>query len=291
MFLSFTNDYTFKNVEGICVKRIGFILMAIMLIALMAPACMAQSAQTVVNVKGYVYKGALPVDGAKVQIYSWDGEKMGTSPMSTTVSATIDGLSGAFEFKNVPYDPSKTFNWVVQAEKDGAQAHAMVYIVPPQQAGEAPKAEPIVLDLGMWDWKTDLRGMVQSGNLATNALPISDATVKIYARDANGTVGTTPVATAITDASGQFDIPNVLGYGQYQAVAITKDNHVARTNFTAYQQETHVNLVMTDIILATPTPTAKPGGSTSGGFFGLPGFEAVLALAALSGTSLFLRRR
>ncbi len=290
MFLSFTNDYTFKTAEGICVKRIGFILMAITLIALMAPACMAQSSQTV-TVKGTVYNGALPVDGAKVQIYSWDGEKMGTSPMSTTVTAPINGVSGSFEFKNVPYDPSKTFNWVVQAEKDGVQAHAMVYIVPPQQAGDEPKVEPIVLDLRMWDWKTDLTGMVQSGNLAINALPIKDATVKIYAIDANGTVGTTPLAIASTDASGQFHIANILGYGRYQAVAVTKDNHVAITNFTAYQQETHINLVMTDVILATPTPTAKPGQGTSGGLFGLPGFEAALALIAISGAALLIRRR
>ncbi len=272
-------------------KRIGFILLAMIAIAFLAPASMAQSTQTV-NFKGYVYSGALPVDGAQVQIYTWDGQHMGTSPMATTSSGSIGGVAGAFEFKNVPYDPSKTFNWVVGANKGGSQAHAMVYILPPGSAGQMPKVEPIILDLNMWDWKTDLTGMVQSGNLAENALPIAGTSISIYPVD-NGTIGTTAVATATSDGSGQFEIQNVLNYGQYQAVGITKDNHVAKTNFTAYKQETHINLVMTDIILATVNPTARPtkNAGGSGGFFGLPGFEAVLALIALSGAALLVIRK
>ncbi len=272
-------------------KRIAFVLMAILVIALLAPACMAQSSQQL-TIKGYVYNGGLPADGARVQIYTWDGERMGTSPQKTTTTQSIDGVAGAFEFKNVPYDPSKTFQYVIQAEKDGKQAHAMVYTVPPQKAGQAPKVETIILDLNMWDWKSTLTGMVQSGNLAENALPIVGATVNVYPVK-NGTVSTTAAVTATTDGTGQFNIPNALDYGQYQAVALTKDNHVAKTNFTAYKQETNINLVMTDIILATPTPTPtrKPSGSSGGGFFGLPGFEAVLALAALSGAALYLKKR
>lgn len=273
-------------------KRIGLVLMAIVAIAYLMPASMAQSSQPV-TVKGYVYNGGLPVEGVKVQIYTWDGEHMGTSPQKTTTTQTIDGVPGAFEFKNVPYDSSKTFQYVIQAEKDGSQAHAMVYVAPPQRSGDIPKAEIIILDLSMWDWKTNLEGMVQSGNLEANALPIAGANVTIYTRDQNGTIGQTPVATAKTGNDGKFNIENVLGYGQYQAVVI-KDNHIDKVNFTVYKQETHILSTMTGILLSTPTPTAtaKPTtGGGSGGFFGIPGFEAVLALAALSGTALYLKKR
>ena|GEM_PF-4332552 len=277
-------------------KRIGLILMAILVIALLLPALgTAQSAQTV-TVTGTVYTGALPVNGAKVQIYSWDGKSMGTAPMATTYTQVINGVAGSFEFDNVPYDPSKTFNWVVQAQNDVGAAHAMVYILPSDADHPLPAVQPLILDLKMWDWKTDLTGMVQSGNMAQQGIGIPNANVSIYARDSNGTIGQTPVATAMTGSDGQFDIKNVLDYGQYQAVvnAVVNNNHyVDKKNFTAYQQQTPFLSTMTQIILATPTPTplptAKPSGS--GGFFGIPGFEAILALAAIGGAALFLRRK
>ncbi len=86
-----------------------------------------------------------------------------------------------------------------------------------------------------------------------------------------------------------------LGYGLYQAVVTATVNgkpYIEKLNFTAYQQETNINVVMSGVILATPTPTSttKPT-SGGGGLFGLPGFEVVLALAALSGTALYLKKR
>ena len=277
-------------------KRIGFILLAIIVIALLLPALgTAQSAQTV-TVTGTVYTGALPVNGAKVQIYSWDGTSMGTAPQATTYTQVINNVPGSFEFDNVPYDPAKTFNWVVQAQSDEGAAHAMVYALPADATHPLPAVQPIILDLKMWDWKTDLTGMVQSGNMAQQGIGIPNANVTIYTMDHNGTVGTTPVATTMTGGDGQFEIQNILDYGQYQAVinAVVNNNHyVDKINFTAYQQQTPILATMTQVILTTPTPTPKPTTSTggSGGFFGIPGFEAILALAAIGGAALFLNRK
>lgn len=275
-------------------KRIGLVLLAIVAIAFLTPASMAQTSSQIVNINGYVYSGALPMGGAKVQLYSWDGKNMGNSPLKTVTSVDASKGTGSFSFKNVPYDSSKTFNYVVRAEKDDQIAFALVHIVPPEKAGELPKAEPIVLDLAMDSWVTDLTGTVQSGNLLANAIGVQGANVSIYERNqTTGAVLTTIAATAVTDTNGKFEIKN-LPYGLYQAAInakVNNNNYMEKVNFTVYQQETHINAIMSQILLATATPTATPRPSGSGGFFGIPGFEMVLALLALAGTALVLRKR
>ena len=297
MLLSLQLINAFKNAEGILVKRIGLIIvamMAIMAIAFLTPACMAQSVQTV-NINGYVYSGALPMGGVKVQIFSWDGKNMGNAPLKTVT--TNDGAhgTGSFSFNNVPYDSSKTFNYVVEAESQDRNAFALVHIVPPASSTEAPKVEPIVMDLAMDSWVTDLTGTVQSGNLLANAIGVQNANITIYARnESDGSVLPGAKANAVTDSNGKFEIQN-LPYGLYEAVVtanVNNNNYQEKVDFTAYQQETHINAIMSQILLSTPTPTPvpnKPGGN--GGLFGIPGFEAVLALVALSGAALVLRKR
>lgn len=283
------------------VKRIGFVLIAIMAMALVVPALgTAQSAMVPLTVTGYVYNGALPVNGATVQIYSWNGQVMGTSPLATTYTNTNNGIGGYFEFDSVPYYPSQAqpFEYVIEAQNNGAQAHAMIDVVAPENANESYDVQPLILDLSMWDWTTDLTGIVQSGNLNPDASGIPNANIQIYQVDANGTVSHTATASTTTGSTGQFQIENALKYGDYQAVvtaAYDGNNYINTANFTVYEQDTQLNIPMTGISIKaspTPTPPAPHSGSTkTGGFLGMPGFESLLALAAIGGAALLIRKR
>jgi len=199
--------------------------------------------------------------GAKVQLYSWDGKNMGNSPLKTVTTKDGSTGTGSFSFTNVPYDSSKTFNYVVKAELNDRTAYALVHIVPPKTAGETAKAEAVVLDLAMDSWVTDLTGTVQSGNLLDRAIGVQGANVTIYERNqTDGTVLPGVKATAVTDMNGKVEIKN-LPYGLYEAVVtatVSGKNYQEKVDFTAYQQETHINAIMSQLMLATPTPRRRP---------------------------------
>jgi PGF-CTERM motif len=282
------------------VKRIGFVLIAIVAMALFVPALGMAQSSVLLDVTGTVYNGALPVNGATVQIYSWNGQVMGTSPLATTYTKTINGVDGSFEFDSVPYYPSQAqpFEYAIEAQNNGAQAHAMAYVLAPENANETYEVEPIIMDLSMWDWTTDLTGIVQSGNLNPDASGVANANVAIYQLDQNGTAQQTAAASATTGSSGQFEIRNALKYGDYEAVVTATYNgntYTKDANFTVYEQETHLNIPMTGLtIKASPTatpPAPHSGSTTEGGFLGMPGFESLLALVAIGGAAALLIRK
>jgi flagellar hook assembly protein FlgD len=284
------------------VKRIGFVLIAIVAMALLVPAMGTAQNTIPLDITGNVYKGALPVDGATVQIYSWNGQSMGSSPLATTYSGLVNNVDGSFEFASVPYDPTQAnpFEYVIVAQNNGAQAHAMVYVLAPENANESYEVEHVNLDLSMWDWKTDLTGIVQSGNLNPDGSGIANANIEIYPMDQNGTVSQTAAASTTTGSNGQFEIQSILNYGQYQAVVTASyngGNYITKANFTAYEQETLLDIPMTGLsIKASPTATppahsGSNGGVAKSGFFGLPGFESILGLIAIAGVAALLIRK
>lgn len=284
-----------KKIEGISVKWIGIILMAIVAIAFIIPA-QTVAAQVVgiqmVSVSGAVYSGALPIAGAKVQLFSWDGSSMGQAIKTATTSDGTVNPKGYFQLNNVPYDSTKAFNYVVMASKDDATAYAMVHVVPAANAGQKAIAEPVYLDFGMDSWVSDVTGMVQSGNIDP-MVPVQGAQVTLYSID-KATNQTFKVEggfanPATTDQLGHYEFKD-LPYGFYK-IDVVKDNKGVSTPFTVYQQETHVNSIITSLILKV-TPTPKPGQSSGSGLpFGIPGFEAFAMLAAFAGAAYFVSRR
>lgn len=279
-------------IEGISVKWINIILMAIVAIAFIIPA-QGVAAQVVgvqtVTITGAVYSGALPMSGAKVQLMTWDGKSMGVPLKTTTTSDGSVNPKGYFQFKGVPYDASKPFNYVVMASKDDATAYAMVHIVAPVKAGQQPLAEPIFLDFDMDSWVSDVVGTVQSGNIVP-VVPVQGAQVTLYSVDqtTNQTTKVEGITNPVsTDELGHFRFPGLM-YGFYK-VDVVKDNKGSSQAFTVYQQETNVNVIIRDLIL-TVKPSTKPGNQT-GGWLPIPGFEALAMLVAFAGAAFVVSRR
>ncbi len=276
-------------------KWTGIILTAIVAIAFIIPA-QTVAAQVVgvqtVTVSGAVYSGALAISGAKVQLLSWDGSSMGQAIKTATTSDGTVNPKGYFQFNNVPYSSTKGFSYVIMASKDDMTAYAMVHVVPATTAGQKAIAEPVYLDFGMDSWVSDVTGMVQSGNIDP-MVPVQGAQVTLYSID-QSTNQTFKVEGSFanpttTDQLGHYEFKD-LPYGFYK-VDVMKDNKGTSTTFTVYQQETHVNSIITSLIVKV-TPTPKPGQNTGGWLpFGISGFEAFAMLAAFAGAAYFVSRR
>jgi PGF-CTERM protein len=291
------NNYVKKidhKTEGISVKWIGIILMAIVAIAFIIPQTVAAQVVGIqtVTVSGAVYSGALPISGAKVSLLTWDGKTMGQAIKTGTTSDGSVNPKGYFQFNNVPFDTNKSFNYVIEAEKDDATAFAMVHVVAVEAAGQKAIAEPIYLDFGMDSWVSDLTGTVQSANIEPLGL-VQGATVTLYAVDPS-TGQTAKVEgsftnPATTDARGGYEFTN-LPYGFYK-VDVVKNNYIESTTFTVFQQETHVNTIISGLIMQI-TPTPIPGQKPSSGLpFGIPGFGVAAMLIAFVGAAYFVSRR
>ena len=247
--------------EGISVKWIGIILMAIVAIAFIIPQTVAAQVVGIqtVTVSGAVYSGALPISGAKVSLLTWDGKTMGQAIKTATTSDGSVNPKGYFQFNNVPFDSNKTFNYVIEATKDDATAFAMVHVVAAEAIGQKAIAEPVYLDFGMDSWVSDVTGTVQSANIEPLGL-VQGATVTLYTVDQT-TNQTAKVEGSFsnpttTDARGGYEFKD-LPYGFYK-VDVVKNNYIQSTTFTVYQQETHVNTIISGLIMQI-TPTPKPG--------------------------------
>ena len=136
----------------------------------------------------------------------------------------------------------------------------MVHVVAPEALGQKAIAEPIYLDFGMDSWVSDVTGTVQSANIEPLGL-VQGATVTLYAIDT--TTGQTAKVEgafsnpATTDAKGGYEFKD-LPYGTYK-VDVVKNNYIQSSTFTVYQQETHVNTIISGLIMQiTPTPSPGP---------------------------------
>ncbi|HEY3422802.1 MAG TPA: hypothetical protein VGK13_06545, partial [Methanocellaceae archaeon] len=168
------------------------------------------------------------------------------------------------------------------------------HVVAAEDVGQKAIAEPIFLDFGMDSWVSDVTGTVQSGNIKPVAGLVQGATVTLYAIDPTtnqaAKVAGSFANPATTDARGGYEFKD-LPYGSYK-VDVNKDNYIASSTFTVFQQETHVNTIISGLIMQI-TPTPKPGQPTGGSSlpFGIPGFGAAAMLVAFVGAAYFVSRR
>jgi len=273
------------------VKWIRLILTACILFALIVPLqASAQSGMYFSDIKGKIYNKAFPAAGTKVTLYSWDGKKPGSEYSSLTT-----GSDGTFTFRNVVFDPDKPVSYIVKADREGSTAWAMVLYYPPGQGPDQPAEVPYINidvasdvpgmrgDTTVSVWSTVGTGLPVGENLAR----VLGAQLSLYSVDTTSG-NLTPVSfssTPSTDSDGKYTF-NALPYGKYYLRA-EKSAKYGGQNFWVTQQENTVNIV-SDIDVPKATPTPKTGPDTTA--VPTPGFEAIVALVALAGAVLFLRR-
>ncbi|OPY28800.1 MAG: hypothetical protein A4E28_01324 [Methanocella sp. PtaU1.Bin125] len=272
------------------------IIIACVLFALIAPMqALAQSASYYGDVKGTVYSQAFKAPGAKVTLYTWD--PVNRMQLDEKASAYTDD-SGNFNFNYVVFQPDRQFQYVVRADKGSSSALALVYALPPTNDSSVYVA-PINMDLSVPSMYTDATVTVWSTQATTtthtNLGPVPGVKLLLYAVDMASGNRSLIGSSYTTDANGQHTYTG-LPYGLYVARAESM-GQAAEQSFAAYQQIRSVD-IYSSLPIPSPTPTPKPsatagpGGNnqTSGGGFGIPGFEAVAALIALLGGALYLRR-
>lgn len=248
-------------------KRLLYILIAALAICLCLPGVSLAQSGTV-TIGGSVFQGGnLPAYGATVQLYTWDGSNMGTTPLAT---ARTDE-NGRFSFGEQTVDLSTPFPYAVKASVDQFSGYALVYVT--QSAGsQRLVAAPISIDISSPSGTGKLTGHVQSGSSIPVGEAIPNATVTLYRKGSSGAVTkvggiTNPVTT---DSKGKFEFA-ALPYGLY-AIEATKGTMGNSVNTTIYQQESKVTVKLTDTgipyspivaTIATPTATVAPSPAAS----------------------------
>lgn len=238
---------------------------AILAFVLVLPAPgMAESATVMIS--GSVYQGSMPSYDADVSLYTWDGSAMGSTPVKTVKTDT----SGRFVLGEQSVDLNKPFNYAVKAQSVQYSGYALVYVARPA-GGKSAAAAPISIDVLSPSGTGKLSGMVQSGNSLPIGAAIAGASVMLYSKDIstgtyNEVIGITNPVTA--DDRGKFEFAG-LPFGIYMLEA-TKDTMGDRVEYAIYQQESRVNIRLTDTGIpykpsAMPTfkPTASPATPTA----------------------------
>jgi PGF-CTERM protein len=267
------------------VRITRLIIIACVLFALVAPLqAIAQSAYYG-TVSGTVYSQAFRAPGVKVTLYSMDPSSH--MPVDQIATATTDP-SGEFSFPYVVFQPGGQFQYQVRAQRGSDAAFAWVYALPAD--GDVPVyVGPINMDLSTPSQTSDVTVTVWStqGQVTShsNLAPVPGVKMTLYSLDTASGNRTVVVDNKITDANGQvgYTVP----YGTY-VVRAEKSGQYGEQSFAVYQQITSTSLSANLPIPSptpTPAPTATPGPSSS-----TPGFEAVVALIALLGGALYLRR-
>ncbi len=130
-------------------------------------------------------------------------------------------------------------------------------------------------------WST--QGQVTSDS---NIAPVPGVKLTLYSYDPATGNRTVAVDNKVTNANGQvvYNVP----YGSY-VVRAEKSGQYGEQSFAVYQQVTSTSL-STNLPIPSPTPTPAPTATPGPSSTATPGFEAFVALIALLGGALYLRR-
>ncbi len=130
-------------------------------------------------------------------------------------------------------------------------------------------------------WST--QGQVTS---TSNIQPVPGVKMTLYSYDPATGNRTVAVDNKVTNSIGQvvYNIP----YGSY-IVRAEKSGQYGEQSFAVFQQVTSTSL-STNLPIPSPTPTPAPTATPGPSGTTTPGFEAFVALIALLGGALYLRR-
>jgi PGF-CTERM protein len=257
------------------------------LFALIVPLqALAQSAYYG-DVKGTVYSQAFRANNVKVTLWTMDPV---THVQDAQVgSPVMTNEKGEFAFSYAPFKVGKQFQYMVRAEKGSDVAIAWVYSLPAE--GDIPVyVAPINMDLSVPSQTSEATVTVWSteGTVTRNSnlVPVPGVKLTLYTLDTSSGNKTVLLDNKMTNAAGQyvFNIP----YGTY-VVRAEKSGQYGEQSFAVYQQITSTSL-STNLPVPSPTPTPAPTATPGPSSTATPGFETVVALIALLGGALYLRR-
>ena len=117
-------------------------------------------------------------------------------------------------------------------------------------------------------------------------MPVPGVKLTLYTIDPVSGNKTVLLDNKVTNSAGQYvyNIP----YGSY-VVRAEKSGQYGEQSFAAYQQIASTSL-STNLPVPSPTPTPVPTATPGTSGTSTPGFEAFVALIALLGGALYLRR-